>query len=74
MTNQLIWEPQPDSARGTCFAIVESMQKTGKRARYHVKYEDLYRRVEGRWVFQKRVSSTQRTARLPWREWDSPRC
>lgn len=55
MTNLIIWDLQQDTARGTSFAIVESMQKTGKRARYHVKYEDQYKRVEGRWVFQERI-------------------
>lgn len=55
MTNHLIWDATADTARGTSFAIVESMQKTGARARYHVKYEDEYKRVDGRWVFANRI-------------------
>ena len=55
MSNILIWEPQADSARGTCFAIVESMHKTGRHARFHVNYEDRYARIDGRWVFQERI-------------------
>lgn len=55
MTNHLIWETGKDSAAGTSFASVESMQNTGARARYLVKYEDEYRRLDGRWVLQTRV-------------------
>lgn len=55
MANHLTWEIQSDSARGTSFAIVESMQKSGARARYLVKYEDQYRRAAGRWVIQERI-------------------
>jgi hypothetical protein len=55
MTNHLIWEMSEDRARGTSFAIVESMQKTGSRARYHVKYDDEYVRISGKWVFQARI-------------------
>lgn len=55
MANQLIWEMHGDTARGTCFALVESMQKCGTRARYHVKYEDEYRRVDGRWLIHRRI-------------------
>lgn len=55
MTNHLVWDIQGDTAKGTSFAIVESMQKTGARARYHVKYEDDYKRLDGSWVFAKRT-------------------
>lgn len=55
MSNHLIWESGNDTARGTCFAIVESMQKTGARARYHVKYEDEYKRIDGRWLIHRRI-------------------
>lgn len=55
MTNHIVWDLQEKTARGTSFAIVESMQKSGSRARYHVKYEDQYLRLNGRWVFQERI-------------------
>lgn len=55
MTNLIIWDLQQDTAHGTSFAIVESMQKSGSRARYHVKYEDQYRRIDGQWMFQERI-------------------
>lgn len=54
MTNHLIWDAEENSARGTSFAIVESMQNTGSRARYLVEYNDQYQRIGGRWVFQTR--------------------
>ena len=55
MSNVLIWEASSTTARVTSSAIVESMQKAGSRARYHVSYEDELRRVEGRWVIQHRL-------------------
>lgn len=55
MTNHLIWEMNDNHARGTSFAIVESMQKSGRRARYHVKYDDEYVRIAGKWLFQSRI-------------------
>ncbi len=55
ITNHLVWDFKGDTAKGTSFAIVESMQKTGARARYHVKYEDEYQKLNGRWVFSKRM-------------------
>lgn len=55
MTNHLVWDAHENSARGTSLAIVESMQNTGSRARYLVKYEDEYRRFDGRWVLQARM-------------------
>lgn len=55
ITNHLVWDFQGDSARGTSLAIVESMQKSGARARYHVKYEDEYQKLDNRWVFSKRM-------------------
>lgn len=58
MSNLIIWEVQGDTARGTSFAIVESMLKTGDRARYQVKYEDEYQRINGRWVINTRVLRT----------------
>jgi hypothetical protein len=58
MSNHLIWESTADTARGTCFAIVESMQKTGARARYHVKYEDEYKKIDGKWLIHRRILRT----------------
>ena len=55
MSNVLIWESNDQMAKATSFAIVESMQKTGARARYHVKYEDDLRRLDGRWVIHERI-------------------
>lgn len=55
MTNHIVWDLLGDTARGTSFAIVESMQKSGSRARYHVKYDDRYVRLDGQWVFQERI-------------------
>lgn len=58
MSNQIIWEINGDSARSTSFAIVESMSKAGDRARYQVKYEDEFRRQDGRWLIHKRMLRT----------------
>ncbi|MEJ7935545.1 nuclear transport factor 2 family protein [Sphingobium sp. AN558] len=49
MTNQIINDLTPTSARGTAFALVETMRKTGERLRFHVKYEDEFVKIDGSW-------------------------
>lgn len=55
MSNLIIWEGNSDTARGTIFALVESMRKSGERSRYQVKYEDEYVKLDGEWKIAKRV-------------------
>ena len=50
MTNQLVVDLTPTTARGTAFALVETQRKSGERLRFHVKYEDAYVKIDGTWL------------------------
>ena len=55
MTNHIIRDLTPTSATGTIFAIVEGLSKAGFHCRWHVRYEDQYAKVDGKWKIARRV-------------------
>ncbi|WP_322790387.1 nuclear transport factor 2 family protein [Rhizorhapis suberifaciens] len=55
MSNHLIFDLKPATARGTAFSLVETMRKNGERVRFHVKYEDEYVKIGGSWMIAKRT-------------------
>jgi hypothetical protein len=55
MCNHIIRDLSETSATGTIFAIVEGLAKNGLHARYQVKYEDTYAKVDGQWKIARRV-------------------
>jgi hypothetical protein len=55
MCNHIIRDLTKTTATGTIFAIVEGLAKNGFHARYQVKYEDAYLKVDGKWKIARRV-------------------
>jgi hypothetical protein len=55
MCNHIVRNVTKNSATGTVFAIVEGLAINGLHARYQVKYEDVYARVDGDWKIARRV-------------------
>jgi hypothetical protein len=55
MCNHIIRDLTESTASGTIFAIVEGLAKSGLHARYQVKYEDNYSKVDGQWRIARRV-------------------
>jgi hypothetical protein len=55
MCNHIIRDLTTTTATGTIFALVDSLGKNGHYARYQVKYEDAYLKVDGRWKIARRV-------------------
>ncbi|HUD90498.1 nuclear transport factor 2 family protein [Sphingobium sp.] len=55
ITNHIISDLTPGTARGTAVAIVQTMRKTGEHLRFYVKYEDEYVKVGDRWLIAKKL-------------------
>lgn len=55
MANLVIRDLTADSASGVIFAFVDHMMKTGERERNHVRYEDQYVKIDGRWKIARRI-------------------
>jgi hypothetical protein len=53
-TNHLVTIEGPDTASGVCYLTAEQQQHDGSWARLAGAYEDRYRRVDGRWLFEAR--------------------
>lgn len=54
MTNQIVSDLTPTTARGTAFALVETQRKNGDRLRFHVKYVDEYVKIDGNWLIARK--------------------
>lgn len=55
MTNHLVTDVADDRAKGTVYGIAEGVSLAGERTRYHVVYEDEYRKIGGEWKISSRV-------------------
>lgn len=55
MTNHLISEIGPAEARGTVFALVESLTHSRGHMRFHLYYEDEYMKLGSEWKIRKRL-------------------
>ncbi|MFC4595057.1 nuclear transport factor 2 family protein [Sphingobium tyrosinilyticum] len=54
ITNHIISDLTATSGRGTAFALVETMRKTGERLRFYVRYDDEYVKIGDSWLIAKR--------------------
>ncbi|WP_340268516.1 nuclear transport factor 2 family protein [Sphingobium mellinum] len=54
ITNHIVSGLTATSARGTSFALVETMRKNGERVRFHVRYDDEYVKAGDVWTIAKR--------------------
>lgn len=55
MSNLVISDLTSTSANGIVFALVEAQLKTGVRQRFHVRYEDAYVKIDGKWKIDRRI-------------------
>ncbi|KYC33739.1 hypothetical protein A0J57_03910 [Sphingobium sp. 22B] len=55
MATHIIHDVKDGVATGTAFALTQALMKNGMNARYQVKYEDVYRKVDGKWKIARRV-------------------
>lgn len=56
VTNHLIFDLTPTTARGHIFALNEVIFKNGDRYRINTIYEDEYHKIGDRWKFSSRVA------------------
>lgn len=55
MSNLVIRDLTQTSATGIVFALVEAQMNAGLRHRWHVRYEDNYRKIKGSWKISRRI-------------------
>lgn len=55
MANLVIADFTTESAKGTVFALVEAMMKSGERGRWQVRYEDQYIKIDDVWKIKSRI-------------------
>lgn len=55
MGNHLVQILGNDKAQGVVFSLIEVQAKDGTRTRFQVKYEDEYKKVDGKWYIDRRI-------------------
>lgn len=55
ISNHLILDLAPATARGTAVCLVETLRKNGERVRFHVKYDDEYVKVGDSWLIARKT-------------------